>query len=125
MELEILARGQVGDTRRKLFRDVGKPAELTAVEDAAGDLDAHHLHPRLSLAVDAVAEAEGAEALRGKLALEKAMDLGFYVVDFLRGISRNEGDGREAWFWDVHGRYLIHSRGWHTSPSGSGRPRGG
>jgi hypothetical protein len=69
--LDILTGGHVGFAAGELVGDAGQLADLGGGEEAAGDLAADHLDAGLTLAVDAVFEAEGAEFVLGDLAGEE------------------------------------------------------
>ena len=65
VDLEILARGDMRVALGEAAGDVGHLARPGDRQDAAGNLDAHHLHAGLALAVDAEPEPEGGEAVVG------------------------------------------------------------
>ena len=90
VDLQVLARGDVPLLERGVpADDVAECLEVFGGERAAGDLDAHHLHVRLALAVDPAHEAVHDELLLGRpLAVEVAGRLRLEVVDLLGDVGQ-------------------------------------
>ena len=91
VDLQVLTGGDVALLERcVLADDVAERFEVPGGERAAGDLDAHHLHVRLTLAVDAPDEAVHDELLLGgPFAVEVAGRLGLEVVDLLGNVGEH------------------------------------
>ena len=91
MDLQVLASGDVALLERGVLADdLTERFQVLGGKRAAGDLDAHHLHVRLSLAVHAAHEAVHDELfLGGPFAVEVAGGFGFEVVHFLRHVRKH------------------------------------
>jgi hypothetical protein len=76
MELHVLPGGEVALAAGTLVGDRAELAHLSGSKQAAGDFRADHLDAILALAVDAAAEAVGAEFVDGQPAGEKLLSLG-------------------------------------------------
>jgi hypothetical protein len=61
--------------------DAGEDVHLVGGEAAVGYLDPHHVLPGLSLAVDAVLKAEGAEGIAKALAVEEGPRLTLKLIE--------------------------------------------
>ena len=117
VDLQVLAGGDVALLeRRVLADDVAECLEVPGRERAAGDLDAHHLHVRLALPIDAAHQAVHDELLLGRpLAVEVAGRLRLEVVDLL-------GDVGQHTLRVVELQLLVDGLG--TSDDGTGRGAG-
>ena len=91
VDLQVFAGGDVPLLERGVpADDVAERLEVFGGERAAGDLDAHHLHVRLTLAVDAPHEAVHDELLLGRpFAVEVAGRLRLEVVDLLGDVGED------------------------------------
>ena len=71
--LDVLAGGEVALAAAELVGDAGELVDLAGGEQSAGYFASHHLDAGLSLAVNAVFEAEGAESVFRDLAGEEGL----------------------------------------------------
>ena len=68
MQLNVLPGRDVADSRGIGFGQFGHTSHLVGRHPAKGNFDAHHLHVRLPLAVDAVLQPERFEQVSGDVA---------------------------------------------------------
>ena len=83
VKLNVLARRHVSEAARVPVGDVGDREQLLGAEAAEGNLDADHLHVRLTLAVDAAQQAERPELIRAELTALESVEL----LDELRDVA--------------------------------------
>jgi hypothetical protein len=82
VDLDVLAGRDVTLAQRRVLLDsVRERLELLGADAAQGQLDAHHLHVRLALSVDALLEAEADELVLGDLAPHELRGFGVEVVE--------------------------------------------
>jgi len=79
--LHVLAGGDVAFPASVEVGDLGEVPHLIGGEQAAGNLGANHMHRFLALAVDAAAQAEGAELVGGEFAGGEGVSLGAEQFD--------------------------------------------
>ena len=83
----ILPRGEMPAPAAELVGDFRQPLQLPRRHHAARNLGAHHLHARLPLPVNAVAQAEGAEIVFGDRAGQHLLRLRAEPLDlFTNGL---------------------------------------
>ena len=81
VHLHVLAGRHMALAERCVtFDDVGELVHLFGRDPAEGQLHTDHLHVRLALAVDALAQAELDELVLGHVALQELAGLGLEVV---------------------------------------------
>ena len=82
VDLDGLAGSDVADAQRgPIAANIAQGAGLSRGHQAAGDLDAHHLHILLALAIRAVDQAERLEFFVRDRAVAIGFGLGFKMVD--------------------------------------------
>ena len=89
VQLDVFAGGDVPFLQRRvLFGDVAEAVQHIGGYDAAGQLDADHLHVGLPLAVHALAQTEGRENGVVQFAGAEAVNFGVKALNFIL----HEGD---------------------------------
>ncbi len=99
VELEVLACGDVSPAATVVLYEGAQHVQLVGGHGAVGHLDAHHLvGASLTLAVDAVVEAEDAEHVivdaSGLVVGQHLLELGYVGLDF--GVDGWGGAGRRG-----------------------------